>query len=87
MKSQVEINNELKRSLMFIGKELEDVNNENKLIKKELKVVNLSNKNLTKRVVETEVKEKAHHFEPNKVQNWLQGNNFELHGIPVVDNN
>ena len=87
MKSQVEINNELKRSLMFIGKELEDVNNENKLIKKELKVVNLSNKNWTKRVVETEVKEKAHHFEPNKVQNWLQGNNFELHGIPVVDNN
>ena len=33
------------------------------------------------------MKEKAHPFELNKVQNWLKGNNVELHGIPVVDSN
>ena len=85
LESQVEANNKLKRSLIFMGQELEDVKNENSSIKKELKVVNLSNEKLTKKVVELEVKEKAHHFELNKVQNWLQGNNVELHGIPVVD--
>ena len=37
--------------------------------------------------MEIEVKEKAQHFELNKVQNWLQGNNIELFEIPVVDNN
>ena len=37
--------------------------------------------------MELEVKEKAYHFELNKVQNWLQGNNVELHGIPVMDSN
>ena len=56
-------------------------------MKKELKVVNLSNKKLTKKVFKIEVKEKAQHFELNKVQNWLQGNNIELYEIPVVDNN
>ena len=56
-------------------------------MKKELKVVNLSNEKLTKKVMEIEVKEKAQHFELNKVQNWLQGNNIELYEIPVVDNN
>ena len=71
LESQVEANNELKRSLIFMGQELEDVKNENNLIKKELKVVNLSNEKLTKKVVELEVKEKAHHYELNKVQNWL----------------
>ena len=52
-----------------------------------MKIVNLSNKQSTKRVLEIEVKEKAHNFELNKVQNWLKGNNVELHGIPVVDRN
>ena len=56
-------------------------------MKKELKVVNLSNKKLTKKVIKIEVKEKAQHFELNKVQNCLQGNNIELYKIPVVDNN
>ena len=87
LENQVEANNELKRSLTFMGQEIEDIKNENSSIKKELKVVNLSNEKLTKKVVELEVKEKAHHFELNKVQNWLQGNNVELHGIPVVDSN
>ena len=85
LESQVEATNELKRSLTFMGQELDDVKKENSSIKKELKVVNLSNEKLTKKMVELEMKEKAHHFELNKVQNWLQGNNVELHGIPVVD--
>ena len=87
LESQVEATNELKRSLIFMGQELDDVKKENSSIKKELKVVNLSNEKLTKKMVELEMKEKAHHFELNKVQNWLQGNNVELHGIPVVDSN
>ena len=85
--SQAEVNNELKRSLIYMGQELEDIKNENKLMKKELKVVNLSNEKLTKKVMEIEVKEKSQHFELNKIQNWLQGSNIELHGIPVVDTN
>ena len=64
--SQVEANNKLKRSLIFIGQELDDVKNENNSIKKKLKVVNLNNEKLTKKVVELEVKEKAHHFQLNK---------------------
>ena len=56
-------------------------------MKKELKVVNLSNKKLTKKVIKIEVKEKAQHFELNNIQNWLQGNSIEVHGIPVVDAN
>ena len=87
LESQVEATNELKRSLIFMGQELDDVKKENSSIKKELKVVNLSNEKLTKKMVELEMKEKAHHIELNKVQNWLQGNNVELHGIPVVDSN
>ena len=62
VESQVEANNKLKRSLIFIGQELDDVKNENNSIKKKLKVVNLNNEKLTKKVVELEVKEKAHHF-------------------------
>ena len=42
--SQVEVNNDLKHSLIFMGQELEDVKNQNKLMKKEIKVVNISNK-------------------------------------------
>ena len=87
LESQVEANNELRRSLIFMGQELEDVKNDNKLMKKELKVVNINNEKLTKKLVEIEVKEKAHHCELNKIQNWLQGNNVELCGIPVVDSN
>ena len=52
-----------------MGQELEDVIIENKIMKKKLKVVNLSNEKLTKKVVEIGLKENAHHFELNKVQN------------------
>ena len=52
LKSQVKVNNKLKRSLIFMGPELEVVKKENNLMKKELKVVNLSNEKLAKRVVE-----------------------------------
>ena len=52
-----------------MGQGLEDLKNENKLMKKELKVVTLSNEKLTKKVVEIEVKKNAQHFELNKVQN------------------
>ena len=52
LKSQVKVNNKLKRSLIFMGQELEVFKKENNLMKKELKVVNLSNEKLAKRVVE-----------------------------------
>ena len=47
---QAEVNNELKRFLIYMGQELEDIKNENKLMKKELKVVNLGNEKLRKKI-------------------------------------
>ena len=55
-------------------------------MKIEMKVVNLSNEKLIKKVKEID-KEKVQHLELNKIQNWLQGSNIEIQGIPVEDTN
>ena len=57
--SQAEVNNELKHSLIYIGQELENIKNVNKLMKKKLKVVIISNEKLTKKVMEIELSESS----------------------------
>ena len=78
--SQAEVNNELKNSLIYMGQELEEIKNENKLMKKDVKVDNFSNEKFTKQVIEIVVKEKAKYFELNKIQNGYKEITLKLMG-------
>ena len=81
--SQAEVNNELKNSLIYMGQELEEIKNENKLMKKDVKVDNFSNEKFTKQVIEVVVKEKAKCFELNKIQNGYKEITLKLMGYPL----
>ena len=81
--SQAEVNNELKNSLIYMGQELEEIKNENKLMKKDVKVDNFSNEKFTKQVIEIVVKEKAKYFELNKIQNGYKEITLKLMGYPL----
>ena len=66
-----------------MGQELEEIKNENKLMKKDVKVDNFSNEKFTKQVIEIVVKEKAKYFELNKIQNGYKEITLKLMGYPL----
>ena len=75
----------LEESLAFLGKDLKNGQDENKAIKQEVADVKLVNEELTKKMAEIE-KAGTADTKLNKMNNWLQGNNVEIQGIPVSEN-
>ena len=77
----------LEESLAFLGRNLKNGQDANKAINKEMADVKLINEELTKKMAEIEKEGKACDTKLNKMDNWLQGNNVDVQGIPVSENN
>ena len=76
----------LTESVNFLNNQVQKVLNDNETMKKEMVKVKQSNDLLNKKLVEVEEKEKATSVKLNQIENWLRGNNIEIQGVPVVEN-
>merc|ERR1712096_297036 len=86
LSSQTKVIDGLKDSLSYLSKDVEDLKNENQIMKKEMKLIKEGNLCLVEKVVKVQENESALSIRLNQMDNFLRGNNIEIQGVAVSEN-
>ena len=86
LSSQTKIIDGLKDSLSYLSKDVEDLKSENQIMKKEMKLIKEGNLCLAEKVVKVQENESALSIRLNQMDNFLRGNNIEIQGVAVSEN-
>ena len=86
LSNQTKVIDGLKDSLSYLGKDVEDLKNKNKVMDKEMKLIKKSNVGLADKVVKVQDNERALTIRVNQMENFLKGNNIEIQGVAVSEN-
>ena len=77
---------QLEESVKFLNDDCEKLKKESEYIKKNVKTVKLDNERFTKKMVDLEENDKQVSIKLNQIENWMKGNNVEIQGVPVSEN-
>ena len=77
---------QLEESVKFLNDDCEKLKKKSEYIKKDVTTVKLDNERFTKKMVDLQENSKQVSIKLNQIENWMKGNNVEIQGVPVSEN-